>query len=130
MSFGIAAYIPKSTPKAELAQLIGSVLDGSTCFPKHVQEAVEVRRARADMQNLLRLLGHLTSQQLRVLDMICLGLQNKHIAFELDISVTTVKVHVSDILRKLAVRSRTEAIIKVSALDFNRTDDAAPAIVR
>jgi DNA-binding NarL/FixJ family response regulator len=57
-----------------------------------------------------------------VLDMICRGLQNKHIAYELDISVTTVKVHVSDVLRKLGVRSRTEAIVRMSALDFIRAE--------
>jgi len=36
--------------------------------------------------------------------------------------VTTVKVHVSEILRKLGVRSRTEAIIALSKLDFGKAD--------
>ncbi|MFZ8310606.1 helix-turn-helix domain-containing protein, partial [Staphylococcus aureus] len=67
-------------------------------------------------------LGSLTAQQLRVLDMICRGLQNKHIAYELDICVTTVKVHVSEVLRKLDVRSRTEAIVRMSVLDFLKSE--------
>ncbi|MHC2671451.1 DNA-binding NarL/FixJ family response regulator [Bradyrhizobium diazoefficiens] len=46
------------------------------------------------------------------------GLQNKQIAFELKISETTVKVHVSDILRKLNVISRTKAIVEMSRIDF------------
>jgi DNA-binding NarL/FixJ family response regulator len=117
-AMGIAGYIPKSTPKAELAELIRSILDGAVCFPKRYQGAAAAKRARTDAKNLLGLLGRLTSQQLRVLDMICRGLQNKHIAYELGISVTTVKVHVSDVLRKLGVRSRTEAIVRMSALDF------------
>ena len=56
--------------------------------------------------------------------MICRGLQNKQIAHELNISITTVKVHVTEVLRKLHVRSRTEAIVKISALDFNQADSA------
>lgn len=119
-ALGIAGYIPKSTPKTELAQLIRSILEGAVCFPKCNQDAAAAKRARADAKDLLGLLDRLTSQQLRVLDMICRGLQNKHIAYELDISVTTVKVHVSDVLRKLGVRSRTEAIVRMSALDFPR----------
>jgi DNA-binding NarL/FixJ family response regulator len=58
--------------------------------------------------------------------MICRGLQNKHIAYELDISVTTVKVHVTEILRKLGVRSRTNAIVKLSRLDLTRSEHRAP----
>jgi DNA-binding NarL/FixJ family response regulator len=58
--------------------------------------------------------------------MICHGLQNKHIAYELDISVTTVKVHVTEILRKLGVRSRTNAIVKLSRLDLAGSEHRAP----
>lgn len=122
ISLGISGYISKSTPKAELARLIRSILNGDVCFPKRVRDAAAAKKGRAEAQALVHQLDTLTSQQLRVLDMICRGLQNKHIAYELDISVTTVKVHVSEILRKLAVRSRTEAIIKMSQLDFAKSD--------
>jgi len=121
-ALGIAGYIPKSTPKTELARLIRSVLEGAVCFPKRNLDATATKKAHADAKNLLGPLSLLTTQQLRVLDMICRGLQNKHIAYELDISVTTVKVHVSDVLRKLGVRSRTEAIVRMSALDFIRAE--------
>jgi len=121
MSLGIAGYIPKSTPKAELVQSIRSILEGEVSVPKRFQGTTATRRAGAEIQDLLRELSRLTVQQLRVLDMICRGLQNKHIAYELDISVTTVKVHVTEILRKLGVRSRTNAIVKVSRLDLTRS---------
>ncbi|MFB9265972.1 LuxR C-terminal-related transcriptional regulator [Bradyrhizobium erythrophlei] len=131
ISLGISGYIPKSTPKAELARLLRGILEGAVCLPKRFRDAAAARKGQADTRELLRHLGQLTSQQLRVLDMICHGLQNKHIAYELDISVTTVKVHVSEILRKLDVRSRTEAIIALSKLDFGKQDhapvSAAPA---
>lgn len=130
MSLGVSGYIPKSTPKAELVQSIRSILEGEVCVPRRFHGSGATRRARADIQHLLRQLSGLTSQQLRVLDMICRGLQNKHIAYELDITVTTVKVHVTEILRKLGVRSRTNAIIKVSALDLTRSEGSEPAAAR
>ncbi|MCA6124248.1 response regulator transcription factor [Bradyrhizobium sp. WSM 1704] len=125
IALGISGYIPKSTPKAELAQLLRGILDGEVSLPKRFRDAAAAKKGQADTKDLLRHLGQMTSQQLRVLDMICRGLQNKHIAYELDISVTTVKVHVSEILRKLDVRSRTEAIIALSKLDFGKQDHAA-----
>jgi len=53
-----------------------------------------------------------------VLDMIRAGLQNKQIAYELGVAETTVKAHVSEILRKLNVYSRTKAAIEVGKMDF------------
>jgi len=130
MALGISGYIPKSTPKAELIQSISSILEGEVYVPKRLHGRAATRRSSAEIQDLLRQLTCLTSQQLRVLDMICRGLQNKHIAYELDISVTTVKVHVTEILRKLGVRSRTNAIIKVSSLELTRTERSALTAIR
>jgi DNA-binding NarL/FixJ family response regulator len=122
MALGISGYIPKSTPKDELAEFIRCILDGAICVPKRLLKAAAAKQAHADAQAILRILGVLTPQQLCVLDLICRGLQNKQIAHELNISITTVKVHVTEVLRKLQVRSRTEAIVMVSALDFNQAD--------
>jgi DNA-binding NarL/FixJ family response regulator len=130
MALGISGYIPKSTPKAELVQSIRLIMDGEVCIPKRLHGGGAGRRAGAEIQDLLRQLSRLTPQQLRVLDMICRGLQNKHIAYELDISVTTVKVHVTEILRKLDVRSRTNAIIKVSKLDLTRPERGVSTAAR
>ena len=47
------------------------------------------------------------------------GLLNKQIAFDLGVGETTVKAHVSEILRKLKVASRTQAVIEASKIDFN-----------
>ena len=55
------------------------------------------------------------------------GLQNKQIAYELKICETTVKVHVSDILRKLSVYSRTNAIIEIAKIDFASLAGGAPS---
>ncbi len=50
-----------------------------------------------------------TPHQLKVLSMIASGLLNKQIAYELDISESTVKQHASAVLRKLNVYNRTQA---------------------
>jgi len=65
----------------------------------------------------VRRLATLTPQQTRVLGMLRQGLLNKQIAYELQVGETTVKAHVSEILRKLHVYSRTQAVIEVSRLD-------------
>ena len=64
-------------------------------------------------------LRSLTPQQLRVLQMLCQGLLNKQIAFVLDVGETTVKAHISEILRKLSVCTRTQAVVEVSKLDLS-----------
>ena len=55
---------------------------------------------------------HLTPQQLNVLKLLTLGLQNKEIADRMGLAVSTIKLHVSGILRRLNVRTRTAAVIK------------------
>ena len=58
----------------------------------------------------------LTPQQHNILGLIVAGKPNKIIAYELDIAETTVKAHVTLILRKLGVFSRTQAVL--AARDF------------
>ncbi len=53
-----------------------------------------------------------------MLDLVREGRPNKAIAYELDLAETTVKAHVSEILRKLGVVSRTQAVIEVAKVDF------------
>ncbi|WP_051310974.1 response regulator transcription factor [Bradyrhizobium sp. Cp5.3] len=117
LSLGVAGYILKSSSKQDLAQAIGEVLRGSVCVPG-AYRSTRPQRVAGPAQDLIKRLHDLTPQQLRVLEMLKRGLQNKQIAYELKISETTVKVHVSDILRKLNVLSRTKAIVEMSRIDF------------
>ncbi|HKK36063.1 MAG TPA: response regulator transcription factor [Paracoccaceae bacterium] len=66
-----------------------------------------------------RRLASLTPQQARILDLVCLGMLNKQIAYELDIAETTVKAHISAILRKLGVQSRTQAVLAAQKVRFD-----------
>ncbi|MGP2478159.1 helix-turn-helix domain-containing protein, partial [Listeria monocytogenes] len=58
----------------------------------------------------------LTPQQVRVLQLITRGLQNREIAVELKLAESTVKAHVTEILRKLKLFSRNKAIIEVGKI--------------
>lgn len=113
---GAAGFIPKSATSSELLRALHEVLAGDLALPP----GYVVPEAVADMQlsTLTSRLKSLTHQQLRVLQMMCQGLLNKQIAYELDVGETTVKAHVSEILRKLCVCSRTQAVLEVSKLDF------------
>ena len=66
-----------------------------------------------------------TDAQQRVFELLVTGLPNKLIAYEIGVSEATIKAHVSAVLRKLKVRSRSQAIALSSAFERNR--NAAPA---
>ena len=118
ISLGIAGYVPKSTSRKELAIAIGEVLSGSIYVPKQYQAASGEGAEETNLKQILQRLRDLTPQQLLVLEMIREGLQNKQIAYELKLAETTVKAHVSEILRKLHVYTRTKAVIEVAKVDF------------
>ncbi|WP_406663023.1 response regulator [Gallaecimonas sp. GXIMD1310] len=103
MALGASAFVPKSAPLATLSEAMAKVLDGDTWLPA----GTELSPCAEDQQ--LALLAKLTPQQLRVLKMIADGLLNKQIAYEMDVQETTIKQHVSAILRKLNVNNRTQA---------------------
>ena len=116
LSYGAAGFIPKSARKDDLAKAIREVMEGEVCVPRNFVELPD-DPGREDRAELVRRLATLTPQQTRVLGMLRQGLLNKQIAYELQVGETTVKAHVSEILRKLHVYSRTQAVIEVSRLD-------------
>ena len=79
----------------------------------------------AETTALLSRLATLTPQQVRVLMMLSEGLLNKQIAYELSVSEATVKAHVSAILQKLGVESRTQAVIAASKIEVGQWPQAA-----
>ncbi|MEM7425477.1 MAG: response regulator transcription factor [Pseudomonadota bacterium] len=116
LSYGSAGFIPKSTRKPELAGAIRTVMEGEVFLPPKY-EPFDPAEEDSWRRGMIERLSSLTAQQLRVLHMLREGLLNKQIAYELDVGETTVKAHVSEILRKLKVVSRTQAVIEVSKLD-------------
>lgn len=122
MAFGASAYIPKSMPLAELQFAVHAVLAGDTWLPEHLRDAVQAEPSNEHLDFAQRL-EQLTPQQFRVLECLADGLLNKQIAYELNVQETTIKQHVSAILRKLNVINRTQAGVvfkqMLNSVDFN-----------
>lgn len=108
LALGAAAYIPKSAPLELLSEAINAVTNGDTWLPPEMADDVKNARVLID-NDFAQRLEQLTPQQFRVLKMIADGLLNKQIAYEMKVQETTIKQHVSAILRKLNVNNRTLA---------------------
>ncbi|MGL4728845.1 MAG: response regulator [Bosea sp. (in: a-proteobacteria)] len=108
IEFGAAGFLPKRFGTQEMGEAIRAVLGGGTWTPADIDLSQPVDKETAD---IVRRLATLTPQQVRVLMMLSQGLLNKQIAYEIGVSEATVKAHVSAILEKLNVDSRTQAVI-------------------
>lgn len=117
LTFGAAGFLPKSLGREVLATAIETILAGEVYVPDCLSQDMPGNVPGNDNAMLIERLLTLTPQQHRVLVMLREGLLNKQIAYELDVGSTTVKKHVSEILRKLKVHSRTQAVIEVSKLN-------------
>lgn len=124
IDFGASGYIPKTTAIDDMRSAIRAVLDGRTWTPPDVDLASPADRETADV---VRRLASLTPQQVRVLMMLSEGLLNKQIAYELSVSEATVKAHVSAILQKLGVDSRTQAVIVAAKIEAGLWQGSGPA---
>lgn len=118
VEFGASGFIPKSLDVDIMGTAISAVLNGDTWIPADVDlNAAE----DAETADLARRMATLTPQQIRVLKMLSEGLLNKQIAYELSVSEATVKAHVSAILDKLNVDSRTQAVIVAAKIGVTQS---------
>ena len=113
LDLGASGFISKSASIEEIREGIGSVLEGNIYTPGFYVRGPEQDSEVADLIARLRTL---TPQQSRVLAMLAEGLLNKQIAYELGVSEATIKAHVSAILLKLNVDSRTQAVIQLGKI--------------
>jgi DNA-binding NarL/FixJ family response regulator len=114
MEFGASGFIPKTLGIDEIRRAISRVLEGGVWTPPDVDLKAGSDATGAE---LVQRLATLTPQQVRVLMMLSEGLLNKQIAYELSVSEATVKAHVSAILQKLGVESRTQAVIAAAKIE-------------
>ncbi|MCK7425392.1 response regulator transcription factor [Enterobacter bugandensis] len=96
-------FVLKSEPPEMFSRAVCALLDNLTWFPERNDFPVESNNEKLSKFNL-------TPRQIDVLNMIMRGLPNKRIAAQLSISEPTVKEHISNILKKIGVNSRVEAI--------------------
>jgi len=123
MDFGASGFIPKTLGVDHMRKAIERVIGGGTWTPPDVDLSAKPDDASAA---ILARLASLTPQQVRVLMMLSEGLLNKQIAYELSVSEATVKAHVSAILQKLGVESRTQAVIAASKIEVGQWPQVAP----
>jgi DNA-binding NarL/FixJ family response regulator len=123
MDFGASGFIPKTLGIEAMRDAIAKVFEGGVWTPPDIDLGGGSDTETAD---LMARLASLTPQQVRVLMMLSEGLLNKQIAYELDVSEATVKAHVSAILQKLGVESRTQAVIAAAKIELGQWPQASP----
>ena len=114
IEFGASGFLPKTLGVDAMGVAIRRVLEGGVWVPPDVDLTAG---SNTEIRDLVTKLSTLTPQQVRVMMMLSEGLLNKQIAFELAVSEATVKAHVSAILQKLGVESRTQAVIAASKIE-------------
>ncbi|MEH6472577.1 MAG: response regulator transcription factor [Halopseudomonas sp.] len=124
MTYGAVGFIIKSLPREKMTQALEQVLAGQVYLPSDVIRSSDnsgnTRRRQHENQIPTEMLNSLTRRQLLVLERMSSGESNKQIAYNLCIAETTVKAHVSAILRKLNVHNRIQAVLSAGNIDFNQ----------
>ncbi len=113
LELGASGFISKSASIEDIRKAVETVLSGGIAAPAGVDLGAE---RDPEVSDLIHRLQTLTPQQTRVLGMMAEGLLNKQIAYELGVSEATIKAHVSAVLQKLGVDSRTQAVILLSKI--------------
>lgn len=125
ITYGAVGFITKSTPRKQMIQALEQVLAGSIYLPADIiragsgavagDDSAAPQRQPADLNDVL---ATLTRKQLQVFERMSRGDSNKVIAYQLNIAESTVKAHVSAILRKLGATNRVQAILSAGDIDF------------
>ncbi len=113
---GASGFVPKHSQRDVFNTALNEILQGRRYVPKGFVETEE-QNDPSGAEAASRL-ASLTDQQSKILSLICEGKLNKQIAFELAIAEATVKAHVTAIMRKLGVQSRTQAALLVKNSSF------------
>ena len=111
---GASGFLLKDVQPVQLVEAIRVVASGEALLAPSVTRRL-LDRFAASLETLERKpppeLDSLTPRELEILRLIAAGLTNAEIAAELFLSETTVKTHVSSVLRKLQLRDRVQAVV-------------------
>jgi DNA-binding NarL/FixJ family response regulator len=118
IEFGANGFIPKSAPMEMMVEAIEKVCSGQRWLPPNLLPRTNPL-LNDQHHDLAKSIASLTPQQFRVLGMLAEGQLNKQIAYELSVSEATIKAHMTAIFRKLGVRNRTQAVIRLQNLDVD-----------
>ncbi|WP_245706451.1 response regulator [Ruegeria marina] len=118
ISAGASGFVPKHSQRGVFRQAIDKVAAGGVFTPEGFVHLSGGSDEGPDVDDALERLSALTNQQARILQLVCEGKLNKQIAYDLSIAETTVKAHVTAIMRKLGVQSRTQAVLIAKKTSF------------
>lgn len=105
---GAVSYVLKTSNAKQLAKAVRETLDGQTVLEPEVTNKM-MKRMRQGSDRPLH--EELTEREHEILLLMAKGHSNQNIADELFIALKTVKTHVSNILSKLDVQDRTQAVV-------------------
>ncbi|MDN3714049.1 response regulator transcription factor [Paracoccus cavernae] len=108
---GAAGYLPKHAKRDMFRQALDTIARGEVFVPEASLASLTEPRSPSSQDEAIRKLSQLTRQQAKILEQICAGKMNKQIAHDMSIAETTVKAHITAIMRKLGVYSRTQAVL-------------------
>jgi Response regulator containing a CheY-like receiver domain and an HTH DNA-binding domain len=127
---GARGYLLKDISSEEMAEAVRTVARGEALIQPSIARKVVAEFSRlaagsppAPERSPLKMPGALTERELDVLKALARGMSNKEIAAALVITEGTVKTHISNILAKLDVRDRTQAVLKAQQLRLLGTEN-------
>ncbi len=116
---GAAGFVPKHARREVFRAAFDAIRAGARFVPDDYVAQADPLAPASQKEAAIARLGLLTRQQAKILQLICEGKLNKQIAYELTIAETTVKAHVTAIMRKLGVQSRTQAVLMAGVASFS-----------
>lgn len=122
MTYGAVGFITKSMAREKILDAVAQILDGQAYLPPDIIRRNDAPANTHGQQHDAiqpELVSSLTRRQLLVFERMANGDSNKQIAYELNIAETTVKAHVTAILRKLKVHNRMKAVLCASTINFD-----------
>lgn len=123
ISYGAVGFISKSSSVDTIANSLESIFNGNVCLPADLIRSpitAQNQKPSKDFQILPEKIQLLTRKELMVLKHLTQGEANKFIAYEMNISETTVKSHVSSILKKLGASNRVKVVVGSANIDFDQ----------
>jgi DNA-binding NarL/FixJ family response regulator len=116
---GAAGFVPKHARREVFRAAFDAIRAGEGFVPEGFVPPIETGAPVTQREDAIERLALLTRQQAKILSLVCEGRLNKQIAYDLAIAETTVKAHVTAIMRKLGVQSRTQAVLIAREAHFS-----------
>jgi two-component system, NarL family, nitrate/nitrite response regulator NarL len=123
---GVSGYVTRDESVGDLVAALESVVRGEMICSPSIAAALRRRVTALARRDAVAPRTRLTPRELEIVELIDRGLSNKEIARRLSIELATVKNHVHNILEKLQVRRRTEAVARVRGPEETRLVHRAP----